>query len=75
VSIYQICVTLWDKAAEDLDDSNYPVIAIKRARVKDIKGKRTLSFIHSSILKKNPDIPEANKYIISMLYTDTISYS
>ncbi|KMQ86591.1 replication protein a 70 kda dna-binding subunit [Lasius niger] len=58
-----ICVTLWEKEAEDFDGSNNPILAIKGARVGEFNGGKNLSLINSSVLKKDPDLSEAHKYI------------
>ncbi|CAL1689739.1 unnamed protein product [Lasius platythorax] len=56
-----ICVTLWEKEAEDFDGSNNPILAIKGARVGEFNGGKNLSLINSSVLKKDPDLSEAHK--------------
>ncbi|EFN70726.1 Replication protein A 70 kDa DNA-binding subunit [Camponotus floridanus] len=56
-----ICVALWGKEAEDFDGFNNPILAIKGARVGEFNGGKNLSLINSSVLKKDPDIPEAHK--------------
>lgn len=61
--IYQICVTLWGKQAEDFDGSNNPIIAIKGARIGEFNGGKNLSLLNSSILEKDPDLPEAHRYV------------
>lgn len=61
--IYQVCLTLWGKEAEDFDGFNNPILAIKGARVGEFNGGKNLSLINSSVLKKDPDLPEAHKYI------------
>ncbi|KAG1471769.1 hypothetical protein G6F56_001933 [Rhizopus delemar] len=53
-------LTLWDKTAEEFDSSNNPIVACRGLRVSDFNG-RSLSLSASGILKRNPDIPEANK--------------
>lgn len=55
---------MWGKEAEDFDGSNNPVLAIKGARVGEFNGGKNLSLIISSVLKRNPDLPEAHKYIL-----------
>ena len=52
--------TLWGTEAEEFDGSQFPVVAIKGARVSDFGG-RSLSTVSSSSLVINPDIPEAHK--------------
>ncbi|GAB1863336.1 Replication protein A subunit [Camponotus japonicus] len=56
-----ICVALWEKEAEDFDGFNNPILAIKGARIGEFNGGKNLSLINSSILKKDPDLPEAHK--------------
>lgn len=55
---------MWGKEAEDFDGSNNPVLAIKGARVGEFNGGKNLSLTNSSVLQKNPDLPEAHKYIL-----------
>jgi len=61
--ICQVSVTLWGKQAEDFDGSNNPIIAIKGARIGEFNGGKNLSLLNSSVLEKDPDLPEAHKYI------------
>ncbi|XP_071569838.1 replication protein A 70 kDa DNA-binding subunit-like [Temnothorax nylanderi] len=56
-----VCVTLWGKQAEDFDGSNNPIVAIKGARVGEFNGGKNLSLINSSVLEKDPDLPEAHR--------------
>ncbi|XP_018310864.1 replication protein A 70 kDa DNA-binding subunit [Mycetomoellerius zeteki] len=56
-----VCVTLWGKHAEDFDGSNNPIIAIKGARVGEFNGGKNLSLLHSSVIEKDPDLPEAHR--------------
>jgi replication factor A1 len=60
-----VSVTLWGKQAEDFvgsdDSSNNVIIAIKNARIGEFNGGKNLSLIHSSIIEKNPDLPEAHR--------------
>ncbi|XP_011874694.1 PREDICTED: replication protein A 70 kDa DNA-binding subunit-like isoform X2 [Vollenhovia emeryi] len=56
-----VSVALWEKQAKDFDGSNNPVLAIKGARVGEFNGGKNLSLIHSSVLEKNPDLPEAHR--------------
>ncbi|KAL6256338.1 hypothetical protein P5V15_012455 [Pogonomyrmex californicus] len=58
-----VCVTLWGKQAEDFDGSNNPVVAIKGARIGEFNGGKNLSLINSSVIEKDPDIPEAHRLI------------
>jgi len=55
---------LWGKQAEDFDGSNNPILAIKAARVGEFNGGKNLSLINSSVLEKDPDLPEAHRYFI-----------
>ncbi|KAM0735637.1 Replication protein A 70 kDa DNA-binding subunit [Formica fusca] len=55
-----ICVTLWEKQAENFNCSNNPILAIKGARVGEFNGGKNLSLINSSVLEKDPDISEAH---------------
>lgn len=54
-----IALSLWDTDAETIDGSNQPVIVLKRARVSQYGGGKTLSTNASTVMKINPDIPEA----------------
>ncbi|KYM93577.1 Replication protein A 70 kDa DNA-binding subunit [Cyphomyrmex costatus] len=56
-----VCLTLWGKQAEDFDGSNNPIVAIKGARVGEFNGGKNLSLLHSSVLEKDPDLPEAHR--------------
>ncbi|XP_029174342.1 replication protein A 70 kDa DNA-binding subunit-like [Nylanderia fulva] len=56
-----ISVTLWGKQAEDFDGSNNPIIAIKGARIGEFNGGKNLSLLNSSVLEKDPDLPEAHR--------------
>ncbi|KMQ93699.1 replication protein a 70 kda dna-binding subunit [Lasius niger] len=56
-----VCVTLWGKQAEDFDGSNNPIVAIKGARIGEFNGGKNLSLLNSSVLEKDPDLPEAHR--------------
>jgi len=56
-----VCVTLWGKQAEDFDGSNNAILAIKGARVGEFNGGKNLSLLTSSVLEKDPDLPEAHR--------------
>ncbi|XP_011875175.1 PREDICTED: replication protein A 70 kDa DNA-binding subunit [Vollenhovia emeryi] len=56
-----VCVTLWGKQAEDFDGSNNAILAIKGARVGEFNGGKNLSLMNSSVLEKDPDLPEAHR--------------
>lgn len=47
--------------AETFDGSQQPVIAIRGARVSEFGGAKSLSTVSSTVLKINPDMPEAHK--------------
>lgn len=59
-SCKSVRLTLWDTVAEQFDSAGTPVIACKGVRVNDFNG-RTLSLGGGGSIKKNPDIPEAQK--------------
>uniref|UniRef100_A0A1A8MUC8 Replication protein A subunit n=2 Tax=Nothobranchius pienaari TaxID=704102 RepID=A0A1A8MUC8_9TELE len=54
----EVSVTLWGEEAEKFDASGSPVVAIKKARLSDYRGK-SLSASFSSTIMVNPDIPQA----------------
>uniref|UniRef100_A0A8C6PHW3 Replication protein A subunit n=1 Tax=Nothobranchius furzeri TaxID=105023 RepID=A0A8C6PHW3_NOTFU len=54
----EVSVTLWGEEAEKFDASGSPVVAIKKARLSDFRGK-SLSASFSSTIMVNPDIPQA----------------
>lgn len=54
----EVRVTLWGDDADKFDGSGNPVIAFKSVRVSDFGGC-SLSTIGSSMISRNPDIPEA----------------
>ncbi|XP_012231039.1 replication protein A 70 kDa DNA-binding subunit [Linepithema humile] len=56
-----VCVTLWGKQAEDFDGSNNPILAIKQARVSEFNGGKSLTIFNTSVVTKDPDLPEAHK--------------
>lgn len=56
-----IALTLWGSEAENFDGSSQPVIVIKGAKVGEFGGGKTISTLLSSIMKINPDIPEAHR--------------
>ncbi|KAI8339707.1 hypothetical protein BC941DRAFT_372880 [Chlamydoabsidia padenii] len=56
----QIRLTLWDRVAESFDASGTPVVACKGVRVNDFNG-RSLSLAASGNIKRDPEIPEAQK--------------
>lgn len=56
-----ISLTLWGTEAESFDGSSNPVIAVRGAKVGEFGGGKTVSVLMSSVLKINPDIPEAHR--------------
>ena len=56
-----ISLTLWGTEAESFDGSSQPILVIKGARVKEFGGGKQLSTGVSSVMKYNPDIPEAHR--------------
>ena len=56
----EVNCTLWGAEAEGFEGENFPVVAIKGARVSDFGG-RSLSALMSSLLMVDPDIPEAHQ--------------
>jgi len=53
-------LTIWNnQALENIDASRYPVLAVKGVKVSDYGGC-SLSAFQSSVLKIDPDIPEAD---------------
>lgn len=56
-----VCVTLWGKQAEEFDGSGNPILAIKQASVSEFNGGKSLTLYGTSVIAKDPDIPEAHK--------------
>ncbi|KAF5306707.1 hypothetical protein FQR65_LT07262 [Abscondita terminalis] len=56
-----IALTLWGSEAENFDGSSQPVVAIKGAKVGEFGGGKNISTLISSVMKVNPDIPEAHR--------------
>ncbi|XP_068633685.1 replication protein A 70 kDa DNA-binding subunit [Battus philenor] len=56
-----ITLTLWGKEAEKFDGSSNPVIAAKGARLTEFNGSKSLSCLSSTMVRLNPDLPEAHK--------------
>ncbi|CAK1556348.1 unnamed protein product [Leptosia nina] len=56
-----IALTLWGKEAESFDGNANPVIAAKGARLTEFNGSKSLSCLASTMLRLNPDLPEAHK--------------
>lgn len=55
-----VSCTLWGAEAEGFDGSQFPVMAIKGAKVSDFGG-RSLNVSFNSVIYLNPDIPEAHQ--------------
>lgn len=51
---------MWGDDAEKFDGSTQPVVAVKGAKVGEFGGGKNLSLQGGSIIKINPDIPEAH---------------
>ncbi len=58
-SLADVNLTLWGTTAETFDGANFPVVAIKGARVSDYNGV-SISSLSSSTLQVNPDLPQAH---------------
>ncbi|KAF5300828.1 hypothetical protein FQA39_LY10950 [Lamprigera yunnana] len=56
-----IALTLWGNDAETFDGSSQPVVVIKGAKVGEFGGGKNISTLNSSVIKINPDIPEAHR--------------
>ncbi|CAH2048570.1 unnamed protein product, partial [Iphiclides podalirius] len=56
-----IALTLWGSEAEKFDGSTNPVIAAKGARLTEFNGSKSLSCLASTMIRLNPDLPEAHK--------------
>ncbi|GJQ76792.1 hypothetical protein Trydic_g15003 [Trypoxylus dichotomus] len=56
-----ISLTLWGTDAENFDGSSNPVVAIKGAKLGEFGGGKNLGTTMSSVMKINPDIPEAHR--------------
>ncbi|CAG4965100.1 unnamed protein product [Parnassius apollo] len=56
-----VILTLWGSEAEKFDGSTNPVIAAKGARLTEFNGSKSLSCLASTMLRLNPDLPEAHK--------------
>ncbi|CAB4055850.1 unnamed protein product [Lepeophtheirus salmonis] len=59
-SLTEVNVTVWGTMADTFEGSNFPVVAIKGAKVSDYNGV-SLSTLISSTVQMNPDIPQAHK--------------
>lgn len=56
-----VTLTLWNDTAMDFGGHIQAVILVKGSRIHIFNGDRTLNMVGGSILKINPDIPEAHK--------------
>lgn len=56
-----INLTLWGDDAVNFDGHVQPVILVKGTRINEFNGGKSLSLGGGSIMKINPDIPEAHK--------------
>ncbi|XP_041979266.1 replication protein A 70 kDa DNA-binding subunit [Aricia agestis] len=56
-----ISLTLWGNDAEKFDGSSNPVVAAKGARLTEFNSSKSLSCLASTMLRINPDLPEAHK--------------
>ncbi|KAL0108123.1 hypothetical protein PUN28_015019 [Cardiocondyla obscurior] len=56
-----VSVTLWGKQAEEFDCPESAILAIKGGRIGEFNGGKSLSLLSSSVLEKNPDLPEAHR--------------
>ena len=60
MSNWSIRCTLWGKMAENFEDQDSPIMAIKGAKVGDYGG-RSISSGFDSFMELNPDVPLAHK--------------
>lgn len=58
--MHQVRVILWDEQAKKFDWSSDTILAIKGAHVNEINEKKS-SIISSSVIERNPDLPEARE--------------
>ncbi|KAJ3642875.1 hypothetical protein Zmor_025624 [Zophobas morio] len=56
-----ICLTLWGMNAESFNHSDQPVVSLKNAKICEFRGNKTITPVMGSLLKVNPDIPDAYK--------------
>ncbi|KAI8436718.1 hypothetical protein MSG28_010201 [Choristoneura fumiferana] len=56
-----VSLTLWGNEAENFDGSTNPVVAAKGARLTEFNGSKSLSCLASTMIRLNPDLPEAHK--------------
>lgn len=53
-------LTLWNAEAENFNDYSQPVLLVKGGRISEFGGGKSVSFVGSTVLKKNPDCPEGH---------------
>lgn len=56
-----VVLTLWGGEAESFDGSSNPVVSAKGARLAEFNGSKSLSCLASTMIRLNPDLPEAHK--------------
>ncbi|XP_075977979.1 replication protein A 70 [Anticarsia gemmatalis] len=56
-----IVLTMWGDEAERFEGTTHPVIAVKGARLAEFNGSKSLSCLASTMIRMNPDLPEAHK--------------
>ncbi|TDG49079.1 hypothetical protein AWZ03_004564 [Drosophila navojoa] len=56
-----VTLTLWGDEAVNFDGHVQPVILVKGSHVNEFNGEKSLNMSWGSILKINPDIPEAHR--------------
>ncbi|XP_063536255.1 replication protein A 70 kDa DNA-binding subunit [Cydia strobilella] len=56
-----VALTLWGGEAESFDGSSNPVVSAKGARLAEFNGSKSLSCLASTMIRLNPDLPEAHK--------------
>lgn len=52
---------MWGTQAETFDGSDQPVIVLRNAKIGEFGGGKNLSVMQSTVLKINPDLPEAHR--------------
>ncbi|XP_063624011.1 replication protein A 70 kDa DNA-binding subunit [Cydia splendana] len=56
-----VVLTLWGGEAESFDGSSNPVVSAKGARLAEFNGSKSLSCLASTMIRLNPDLPDAHK--------------
>lgn len=56
-----ISLTLWGNEAETFEGNTNPVVVGKGVRLTEFNGSKSLSCLSSTMLRLNPDLPEAHK--------------